>query len=53
MGLSDPEIRKRLSDATWLPIKHQSDKKKWPWWKRLAHRFEPCPICKPGKLKAG
>ena len=53
MGISDPENRKKLSDARWLPFKHQSDKMKWSWWKRLMHHFEPCPICKPDKLKAG
>lgn len=52
MGMSDPESRKKLSDARWVQFKHQSDKKSWPWWKQLIHRFQRCPICKPEKLKA-
>jgi hypothetical protein len=51
MGISDPENRKKLSDARWLPFKHQAERQSWPWWKRLVHHFEPCPICKPDKVK--
>ena len=51
MGMSDPEARKKLSEARWLQFKHQAEKQTWPWWKRLIHRFRSCPICKPDKLK--
>jgi hypothetical protein len=30
---------------------HESEKQKWPWWKRLIHRLQSCPICKPEKEK--
>jgi hypothetical protein len=49
MGVSDPEVRKKLSEPRWLQYKHQSDKQIWPWWKRLIHRFQRCPICKPAR----
>jgi hypothetical protein len=52
MGMSDPEARKKLSDARWLLFKHQSEKQDWPWWKQLIHRFQSCPLCKPEKLQA-
>ena len=51
MGMSDPEARKKLSDARWLQYKHESEKQSWPFWKRLIHRFQRCPLCKPDKLK--
>ena len=51
MGMSDPEARKKLSEARWLQFKHQSEKQGWPWWKRLIHRFQTCPMCKPEKLE--
>jgi hypothetical protein len=47
MGVSDPEVRKKLSEPRWLQFKHESEKQNWPWWKRLIHRFQRCPICKP------
>jgi len=49
MGVSDPEVRKKLSESRWLQYKHESEKQQWPWWKRLRHRFEPCPTCRPEK----
>jgi hypothetical protein len=52
MGMSDPEARKKLSEARWLHFKHQSEKQSWPWWKRLMYRFQSCPACKPEKLRA-
>ena len=51
MGMSDPEARKKLSEARYRQFKHQSDKQSWPWWRRLIHRFQRCPICKPEKMK--
>jgi len=51
MGVSDPEVRKKLSEPRWLQYEHESDKQKWPWWKRLIHRFQRCPICKPEKVR--
>src|SRR5947209_750198 len=45
MGLSDPEVRKRLTEARWQKYIHQVEKLSWPWWKRLLHRLRRCPIC--------
>ena len=50
-GVSDPEIRKKFSEPIWLRYKHECDKQNWPWWKRLIHRLQPCPICRPEKVK--
>ncbi len=51
MGMSDPEIRKKLSEARFVQYKHVSDKQNWPYWRRLIHLFQRCPICRPEKLK--
>jgi len=51
MGMSDPEARKKLSDARWLQYKHESEKQSWPFWKRLIHRFQNCPLCRPEKVE--
>jgi hypothetical protein len=51
MGMSDPEARKKLSDARWLQHKHESEKQSWPFWKRLIHRFQNCPLCRPEKVE--
>ena len=51
MGMSDPEVRKKLAEPRWLRYKHESEKQDWPWWKRLIHRFRRCPICEPEKAK--
>jgi hypothetical protein len=51
MGMSDPEIRKKLSEARFLQYQHVFDKQNWPFWKRLIHFFQRCPICRPEKLK--
>lgn len=47
MGVSDPEIRKRISEDRWLQYQHLCDKQKWPLWKRLIHRLRRCPLCRP------
>jgi hypothetical protein len=47
MGVSDPEVRKKLSESSWVQFKHESEKQGWPWWKRFLHRFERCPTCRP------
>ena len=49
MGVSDPELRQKLSETRWLQYKHEAEKQNWPRWKRLIHRFQRCPICKPKK----
>jgi len=51
MGVSDPELRKKLSEPRWVQYKHQTDMESWPWWKRLVHRFARCSICQ--SVKAG
>ncbi len=51
MGMSDPEARKKLSEARYLQFKHQSEKQNWPWWRRMLHRFQPCAICRLEKVK--
>jgi len=49
MGVSDPELRKKLFGQNWDRLQHESEKKTWPRWKRLLHRLQPCPVCKPKK----
>jgi hypothetical protein len=49
MGVSDPEVRKKLSEPRWLQYKHESEKQSWPWWKRLIHRFQRCPTWQTGE----
>ena len=43
MGVSDPEIRKKLFGPRW---QHEIEKQGWSFWKKLIHRLRPCPICK-------
>jgi hypothetical protein len=50
-GVSDPEVRKKISEPRWLQYQHESEKQSWPWWKRLLHRIQHCPICRPPKVK--
>jgi hypothetical protein len=51
MGLSDPETRKKLSDARWLEAKHAWETQSWPWWRRLVHGLSRCRICSQQKAK--
>jgi hypothetical protein len=44
MGVSDPEIRKKVFGPRW---QHEIEKQGWPLWKRLIHRLQRCPICRP------
>jgi hypothetical protein len=44
MGISDPEFQKKVFGPRW---QHELEKQNWPVWKRLTHRLERCPICKP------
>jgi len=44
MGVSDPEIRKKLFGPRW---QHEIEKQGWPLWKRLIHRLQRCPLCRP------
>ena len=37
MGVSDPEIQKKVFGPRWL---HEVEKQSWPLWKRLLHRFQ-------------
>src|SRR5581483_4149417 len=46
-GVSDPEFRKSLFRAKWLQFQHESEKQSWPRWKRLIHRLQRCPVCRP------
>ena len=46
MGMSDPELRKKLVDSRWVQLQHEREIQKWPQWKRLWHRLQDCPICK-------
>lgn len=50
MGVSDPEIRKRISEDRWLQLQHLCEKQNWPWWKRLMHRLKSCPLCRPERV---
>jgi hypothetical protein len=50
-GVSDPELRKKLFGPRWVQYEHESEKRSWPWWKRVIHRLQRCPICKPEKEK--
>jgi len=44
MGVSDPEIQKKVFGPRW---EHEMEKQGWPLWKRLIHRLQDCPICRP------
>jgi hypothetical protein len=44
MGISNPEIQKKVFGPRW---QHEIDKQGWPLWKKLIHRLQRCPICKP------
>jgi hypothetical protein len=44
MGVSDPEIQKKVFGPRW---QHEIEKQSWPLWKKLLHRLQRCPICKP------
>jgi hypothetical protein len=44
MGISNPEIQKKVFGPRW---EHEMEKQGWPFWKRLMHRLQNCPICKP------
>ena len=46
-----PGGAKKDSEPRWLQYKHEDEKQSWPWWKRLIHRFERCPICRQKKRK--
>ena len=41
MGISDPEIQKKVFGPRW---EHEIEKQGWPFWKRLMHRLQDCPI---------
>src|ERR1044072_9974967 len=49
MGVSDPELRERLSGPRLRQYQHECEKQSWPLWKRLLHRLQRCPICGPEK----
>jgi len=44
MGISNPEIQKKVFGPRW---EHEIEKQSWPFWKRLMHRLQDCPVCKP------
>jgi hypothetical protein len=44
VGFSDPEIQKKVFGPRW---QHEVERQSWPLWKRLLHRLQRCPICKP------
>jgi hypothetical protein len=44
MGISNPEIRKKVFGPRW---EHKIEKQGSPFWKRLMHRLQGCPICEP------
>ena len=44
MGISNPEIQKKVFGPRW---EHEIEKQGWPFWKRLMHRLQDCPTCKP------
>ena len=44
MGISNPEIQQKVFGPRW---QHEVEKQAWPTWKRLIHRLQRCPICKP------
>lgn len=44
MGVSDPEVQKKVFGPRW---QHEAEKQSWPFWKRLVHRLQRCPICRP------
>jgi len=44
MGISNPEIQTKVFGPRW---QHEMEKQSWPLWKKLMHRLQRCPICKP------
>lgn len=44
MGFSDPELQKKVFGPRW---QHELEKQSWPLWKKLIHRFQSCPFCRP------
>ena len=46
MGVSDPELRRKLFEHRWRKLEHESELQSWPRWKRFLHRLQKCPICK-------
>jgi len=49
MGVSDPEIRKKVFGPRW---QHEIEKQGWPLWKRLLHRYNAARFAGPmSKLK--
>src|ERR1700745_2869369 len=44
MGVRDPEVRKKVFGPRW---QHEIENQGWPLWKRLIHRLQRCPICRP------
>ena len=44
MGISNPETQKKVFGPRW---EHEIEKQGWPFWKRLMHRLQDCPTCKP------
>jgi hypothetical protein len=44
MGGSDPDFRKKVFGPRW---QHEIEKQSWPLWKKLIHRLQHCPICRP------
>jgi hypothetical protein len=53
MGMSDPEVRRKVLGPRLLQLQHESEKQGWPFWKRLMHRLQPCPICRPREEAEG
>ena len=43
MGISDPEIQKKVFGLRW---QHELEKQGWPLWRKVLHRLTRCPICK-------
>jgi len=50
LGFSDPEIQKKVFGPRW---QHEVERQSWPLWKRLLHRLQRCPICKPRRETPG
>ena len=48
-GVSDPEVRKKLSKPDGFSIDMSVTNRAGRGGKKLIHRFQPLPICRPEK----
>jgi hypothetical protein len=45
------EVLQKVSEAWRLQVRHESEKRRWSWLRRLIHCLERCPICRPERSR--